>query len=76
MSFATSASTSGTLRNYVPGRFPDVSRTGDVIDVAHYTQIIWRATRAMGCTLVSGEADQFLTCRYAEGGNVIGERPY
>ena len=66
----------GEKRNYVPGRFPDVSRTGDVMDVAHYTQIIWRATTAMGCALASGERDQFLTCRYAEGGNVVGERPY
>src|SRR5688500_15806534 len=27
-----------------PGTFPNVSRTGNWMDVAHYTQMIWRST--------------------------------
>ncbi|MBU3077655.1 CAP domain-containing protein [Sphingomonas quercus] len=63
-------------RNYVGGIFPNVSRTGDLEDVGHYTQMVWRSSTTVGCAVVSGEHDQFLTCRYAEGGNVIGEQVF
>ncbi|MBU3076655.1 CAP domain-containing protein [Sphingomonas quercus] len=63
-------------RNYVDGTFPYVSRTGELEDVGHYTQIVWRSTQTVGCAVVTGRYDQFLTCRYAEGGNVIGERAF
>ncbi|MBA2918736.1 SCP-like extracellular [Sphingomonas sp. MAH-20] len=60
--------------DYRPGIFPAVSRSGDVRNVGHYTQVIWRSTRRLGCALASARED-VLVCRYAEGGNVIGERP-
>jgi len=62
--------------NYVPGVFPNVSATGDLADVGHYTQIVWRDTRKVGCALVNGGADEYLVCRYSAAGNVIGETPY
>lgn len=62
-------------RNYRPGIFPANSRTGNLEDVGHYTQLIWRSSREVGCAIARGGQDDFLVCRYAEGGNVIGERP-
>lgn len=59
-----------------PGIFPANSRTGDLEDVGHYTQMVWRSSQEVGCALAHGRNDDFLVCRYAEGGNVIGERPF
>jgi hypothetical protein len=62
-------------KDYKPGVFPANSRTGELEDVGHYTQLIWRTTHQVGCAVARGARDDFLVCRYAEGGNVIGERP-
>jgi hypothetical protein len=62
-------------RDYRPGIFPAVSRSGELEKVGHYTQVIWRNTRRVGCALAQGRKEDVLVCRYAEGGNVIGERP-
>jgi hypothetical protein len=61
-------------RDYTPGVFPAVSRSGDYEQVGHYTQVIWRNTRRVGCALASGAREDILVCRYSEGGNVIGEQ--
>ena len=64
-------------KNYIPGApTPDNSRTGDFEDVGHYTQVTWRSSKQVGCAVAHGASDDFLVCRYAEGGNVIGEKPY
>lgn len=63
-------------KDFVPGVFPRNSLTGDLEDVGHYTQIVWRNTGRVGCAIAAGDEDEFLVCRYAEGGNVIGERPF
>ncbi|KZV29579.1 pathogenesis-related protein PR-1-like [Dorcoceras hygrometricum] len=43
----------------------------------HYTQIVWRNTRRIGCArVVCDTGDSFMTCNYYPPGNVIGERPY
>ena len=57
-------------------RFPKVSKTGKWQDVAHYTQIIWQRTRAVGCAIESNAEDDYLVCRYAAPGNVMGEAVY
>lgn len=59
-------------RMFVPGLFPNVSRTGNWADVAHYTQIIWPATQRIGCALASTIRADYLVCRYAPAGNVDG----
>jgi Cysteine-rich secretory protein family len=59
-------------RFYRPGRFPAVSRTGDWSQVAHYTQIIWPASRRVGCATASNRANDYLVCRYLPAGNVVG----
>jgi len=62
--------------NYKAGVFPNNSATGDLEDVGHYTQLTWRSSKAVGCAIARGREDDFLVCRYSEGGNVIGERPF
>ncbi|KAJ0746326.1 putative CAP domain-containing protein [Helianthus annuus] len=43
----------------------------------HYTQIVWKTTRRVGCArVVCDSGDVFMTCNYDPVGNVIGERPY
>jgi hypothetical protein len=58
------------------GVFPNISRTGSFEDVGHYTQVMWRATGQVGCAVIGNAQDDFLVCRYAEPGNVEGERPF
>lgn len=57
---------------FVPGTVPNVSRSGHFGDVGHYTQMIWRTTTRVGCALQRGRANDFLICRYAPAGNVVG----
>jgi len=61
---------------YRPGLFPNNSSTGDVEDVGHYTQMVWRATTQVGCAHATSKAEDILVCRYAEAGNYIGETPF
>jgi hypothetical protein len=61
--------------DYRPGTFPNNSRSGDVERVGHFTQMIWRASRQVGCATAVGANEEFLVCRYSEAGNVYGERP-
>jgi len=61
-------------RWFTNGVVPAFSTTGNYEDVAHYTQIIWRGTRAVGCALASNAHDDYLVCRYAPPGNVVGQK--
>lgn len=45
----------------------------------HYTQIVWRDTRKLGCAIGTCASLQFktsLVCDYGPGGNVGNQRPY
>jgi hypothetical protein len=55
-----------------PGMFPAVSRTGNWRDVGHYTQVVWPATRRLGCALSANARHEYLVCRYWPAGNVHG----
>ena len=59
-------------RNFTPGTFPAVSRTGNWEDVAHYTQMIWKGTTHVGCALHHGGDLDYLICRYSPPGNADG----
>lgn len=77
--YAVEAMVDGWVREkryFRPGTFPYNSSTGRVADVGHYTQLVWRQTRQVGCALASGTREDVLVCRYAEAGNYLGERPF
>lgn len=59
-------------RYFRPGRFPNVSRTGDWSQVGHYTQIIWPTSQRVGCATASNRANDYLVCRYLPAGNIVG----
>ena len=43
----------------------------------HYTQIVWRETREVGCAIsVCPDQSQLWVCNYNPPGNYIGEKPY
>jgi pathogenesis-related protein 1 len=43
----------------------------------HYTQIVWRSTREMGCAMAfCKDRGQVWVCDYWPPGNIIGQRPY
>lgn len=62
-------------RHFIPGTFPENSRTGNVRDVAHYTQVIWSETTSIGCGLASSGKRDVLVCRYSTAGNIMGRNP-
>lgn len=61
-------------RHFRPGLFPNVSRTGNWADVAHYTQVVWRQTSRLGCAIRSDRRFDYLVCRYSPPGNIDGHR--
>jgi hypothetical protein len=65
----------GEKRIFRPGIFPnDVSASGSWSDVGHYTQMIWRDTRRVGCALHQTPRWDYLICRYSPAGNIVGQR--
>ncbi len=63
-------------KDFVNGVTPAFSTTGKWEDVAHYTQIVWRDSTAVGCALASSRTEDYLVCRYSPAGNVVGERTF
>jgi hypothetical protein len=60
-------------------RYDHASNTCSGTTCGHYTQIVWRATRKLGCALGDCPGLTFrtsLVCNYGPGGNVNGQRPY
>ena len=60
------------VQHFRPGVFPDVSRTGQWNDVAHFTQIVWPNTTEVGCAVAASATTDYLVCRYAPTGNKDG----
>jgi hypothetical protein len=52
-----------------PGMFP---WTGQLEDVAHYTQMVWPTTTHVGCAIFEADWD-YLICRYSPPGNKDGQ---
>lgn len=59
-------------RLFVPGTFPNNSRSGSWEDIGHYTQMIWPTTTRVGCALASTATTDYLVCRYSPAGNIEG----
>lgn len=63
-------------RDFVNVATPGFSRTGRWQDVGHYTQIVWRSTTAVGCAVAGDLESEYLVCRYAPPGNVMGRKAF
>ncbi len=42
----------------------------------HYTQLVWRNTKKIGCAKVRCGDNVLVVCNYNPPGNVLGQRPY
>lgn len=42
----------------------------------HYTQLVWRATKEIGCGVARHAKAQVWVCDYNPPGNWVGQRPY
>ncbi|MGA7238505.1 MAG: CAP domain-containing protein [Bryobacteraceae bacterium] len=42
----------------------------------HYTQIVWRRTKQVGCAVARGGNREVWVCEYSPRGNHAGMRPY
>jgi cysteine-rich secretory family protein len=62
-------------KDFVYGTFPDCATSRSAV-VGHYTQVIWKTTTVVGCALVSNGKLDYLVCRYAQPGNMVGQKPY
>jgi pathogenesis-related protein 1 len=42
----------------------------------HYTQVVWRDTKLVGCGMAHDRRREVWVCNYEPHGNIVGERPY
>jgi uncharacterized protein YkwD len=40
--------------------------------VGHYTQMMWKSTKKLGCGAASGRGGTYVVCRYFPAGNIVG----
>ena len=45
-------------------------------ECGHYTQIVWRDTKRVGCAVARGREREVWVCNYDPPGNWAGRRPY
>jgi pathogenesis-related protein 1 len=45
-------------------------------DCGHYTQLVWRSTRKVGCAMAHDSRREIWVCSYDPAGNVRGKWPY
>ena len=57
----------------ISGTFPNVSTTGNWLDVGHATQLLWPDTTHVGCSIANSAADAYMVCRYTPQGNWVEE---
>nr|WP_256364131.1 CAP domain-containing protein [Thermodesulfovibrio sp. N1] len=44
---------------------------------SHYTQIIWRETKELGCArALCSKGEEIWVCNYNPAGNIVGKKPY
>lgn len=58
------------------GRAPVIRNRDDWEAVGHYSQMVWRETRAVGCAIAHSPDWDVLVCRYDPPGNVWGQNPF
>lgn len=65
----------GEKQDFLYGTFPDCKASRSAV-VGHYTQMVWKNTRSVGCAVASNGKLDILVCRYSPPGNIIGQKPY
>ncbi|MEA5511770.1 CAP family protein [Crocosphaera sp. UHCC 0190] len=69
----------GQEKQYLTSRqfnLETVSSTGNWSDVGHYTQMVWKNTKQVGCATAKAGGNDILVCRYSPQGNIIGQGIY
>ncbi|MCK9226518.1 MAG: CAP domain-containing protein [Syntrophorhabdaceae bacterium] len=55
---------------------------GQAIDMSnfyafgHYTQLIWKNTKSLGCARAENGGNMIVVCNYDPAGNIVGHTPY
>jgi len=66
----------------VVGAWVDEARGYDIRSNAcagvcgHYTQVVWRSSRSVGCAIATDRGREVWVCEYDPPGNVVGYRPF
>lgn len=55
---------------------PATNRCRPGAQCGHYTQIVWRRTKEVGCAIARCGGEEVWVCHYAPPGNWVGQRPY
>ena len=42
----------------------------------HYTQVVWKGTRQVGCAVIRGNGREIWVCNYSPPGNWVGQKPF
>ncbi len=50
--------------------------SSNVAQVGHYTQLVWRDSRQVGCGKAECQGRVIIVCNYSPPGNVLSETPY
>jgi pathogenesis-related protein 1 len=45
-------------------------------DIGHYTQMVWRHSKQIGCAKAECRGNLIVVCNYDPPGNVLGQKPY
>lgn len=48
----------------------------NVYACGHYTQLVWRSTKRVGCAKVICAGNVIIVCNYDPPGNFLGQEPY
>jgi uncharacterized protein YkwD len=58
----------------------DVLTAQNYYPIGHYTQMVWRNTKEVGCAIAHDTTHAggryYLVCRYSPPGNILGQKPY
>ena len=57
-------------------RFYNLTRNECSDVCGHYTQVVWRDTKQVGCAVANSGDRQVWVCEYWPPGNYVGRRPY
>jgi pathogenesis-related protein 1 len=55
----------------------DYSDNSCHMECGHYTQVVWRDTKEVGCAMaICANKSQLWVCNYYPAGNMVGKKPY